>query len=71
MPRGGKRDGAGRPPTFRTRLVIHVTAYERQVILSAIDELHRIQQSDEQIPFLSVPIPPATELSDQREHSRN
>lgn len=33
MPRGGKRDGAGRPVSDKKRLVIHVTDDEREAIL--------------------------------------
>lgn len=45
MPRGGKREGAGRLPSGKTRLVIHVTAEERAAIKKLIDEMRTTQKN--------------------------
>ena len=37
MPRGGKREGAGRPQTGKARLVVHLTHEERQAVLKVIE----------------------------------
>lgn len=42
MPKGGKREGAGRPPSNKTRLVKHVTQDERKAIE---DLLSRLRES--------------------------
>ena len=43
MPKGGKREGAGRPPLpeTRKRLVLYVTDAERQEILHKLTELRK------------------------------
>ena len=36
MSRGGAREGAGRPKSDKTRLVVHVTESERKAMLKAL-----------------------------------
>lgn len=44
MPRGGARDGAGRPVSDKKRLVIHVTDAEREAILALVEKLRKCEE---------------------------
>jgi hypothetical protein len=46
MARGGKREGAGRHPTDKKRLVIHVTDQEREAIKVLIDGMRNNENLD-------------------------
>jgi hypothetical protein len=49
MPRGGKRDGAGRPETGKKRLVIHVTDAERDAIQQLVEKLRKEEKQALQV----------------------
>lgn len=49
MPRGGKRDGAGRPVSDKKRLVIHVTDAERDAILQLVENLRKAEKQALQV----------------------
>jgi hypothetical protein len=49
MPRGGARDGAGRPTSDKKRLVIHVTDAEREAILQLVEKLRKAEKQALQV----------------------
>lgn len=44
MPRGGTRDGAGRPASGKKRLVVHVSDEERKAIIQLIESMRRTEK---------------------------
>ena len=41
MARGGAREGAGRPASDKTRLVVHVTEEEREAIKQLLETMRK------------------------------